>query len=107
MVDDRARLLARKARIEERLAQLAKADARKREDDHKRRTLLAGRVVLDHATRDEEFGRTLMGLLDQALTSHRDRSLFGFGLEEAGEATEKAVAHEESRSLDAGTSAAG
>lgn len=77
MGDDRARLLARKAKIEEQLAQLAKAEARKREQDQQRRSVLAGRIVLDHATRDEAFGRMLMGILDQAITAPRDRALFG------------------------------
>ena len=88
MRDDRARLLAKKARIEEQLAQLAKAEARKREEDQKRRTMLAGRIVLDHATKDEEFGRVLMGILDQTITAPRDRALFAFGSEKAGEAEE-------------------
>ena len=88
MRDDRARLLARKARIEEQLAQLAKAEAMKREQDQKRRTLLAGRIVLDHATKDDAFGRVLMDILDRAITAPRDRALFAFGSERAGETEE-------------------
>ncbi|MBK3735240.1 mobilization protein C [Azospirillum brasilense] len=44
-----------------------------------RRKILAGAVVLSAAGRDPAWGERLRALLDSALTSDRDRALFGLG----------------------------
>lgn len=42
-----------------------------------RRKILAGAVALSAAGRDPEWGERLRALLDSALTTDRDRALFG------------------------------
>jgi hypothetical protein len=76
MNQEKERLLARKARIEERLAAIEEAEARRRERDDKRKADLAGRAVLRRARKDKEFAGRLRGILDAEITGARNRALF-------------------------------
>jgi hypothetical protein len=76
MADEKERLLARKKDIENRLAEIEKAEQNKREKQEKRRAELAGRAVLKHARKDEAFGRQLRAILDSEIAGARLRALF-------------------------------
>ena len=76
MADERERLLARKKDIEKRLAEIEKAEQKKREKQEKRRAELAGHAVLKHARKDEAFGRQLRAILDSEIAGARLRALF-------------------------------
>ena len=73
----KAELLARKAKIDERLKAIeAKSMVQNRKDDT-RRKILAGSVILQHLTSGEPKVRAwLRKELDKALTKERDRALF-------------------------------
>lgn len=76
MADEKERLLTRKKDIEKRLAEIEKAEQKKREQQEKRRAELAGRAVLKHARKDEAFGRQLQAILDAEIAGARLRALF-------------------------------
>lgn len=76
MADEKQKLLARKKRIDERLAAIEKAERRQREKDDKRRAELAGKAVLKQARKDEAFARQLRTILDVQITGVRQRTLF-------------------------------
>ncbi|MFW6027319.1 MAG: hypothetical protein ACOC91_00780 [bacterium] len=76
MAEEKQKLLARRKRIDERLAAIEKAERRKREQDDKRRAELAGKAVLKHARKDEAFGRQLRSILAAEITGVRQRKLF-------------------------------
>ncbi|MHA7061878.1 mobilization protein C [Azospirillum argentinense] len=65
------------AETEARLTRLRQAQASEVRKTDTRRKILAGAVVLAHAGRDPEWGERLRALLDSALTTERDRALFG------------------------------
>ena len=67
------RLNALDARIKQ-LEARSKAQARR---DDARRKIIAGALALEHAERDEEFGRTLNRLIGRFVTRPQDRALFG------------------------------
>ena len=70
------RLLARKEKIEQRLAAIRKPEERRREKDEKRKAELAGRAVLRHAAKDERFAAELRAILDAEITAaSRPRAL--------------------------------
>ena len=76
MSQEKERLLARKARIEARLAAIEEADAKRREKDEVRKADLAGRAVLKRARKDKSFASKLRDVLDAEITGARNRSLF-------------------------------
>src|SRR5690606_18077329 len=76
MAAEKDRLLARKQDIERRLAEIEKAEKKKREKHEQRRAELAGRAVLKHARKDEELRRKLHAILDAEITGARLRALF-------------------------------
>ncbi len=67
------RLRERRERLEAELTALREAERAEEE----RRHTIAGRIVLEHAERDERFRDELTALLDRALTKKRERKLFG------------------------------
>lgn len=76
MSQEKHRLLARKARIDARLAAIAEADAKRRAKHDQRRADLAGRAVLKCARKDQAFAATLRAILDEEITGARNRALF-------------------------------
>ena len=76
MSQEKERLLARKQKIEQRLADLEKEAARRREKDEERKAALAGRAVLKHARGDADFAARLRAVLDAEITGVRQRALF-------------------------------
>jgi hypothetical protein len=77
MSEEKQRLLARKEKIEQRLAALQEAEERRREKDERRKAELAGRAVLRHAARDERFAAELRAILDSQIAAASARALFG------------------------------
>ncbi len=67
------RLRKRREKLEAELTALREAERAEEE----RRHAIAGRIVLEHAERDERFRAELTALLDRALTKKRERKLFG------------------------------
>lgn len=65
------------AEAESRLTRLKQAQASEARKIDTRRKILAGALVLAHATCNEEWGAQLRALLDSNLTTDRDRALFG------------------------------
>lgn len=63
-----------KARIQR---ERAKARAAERKADT-RRKIVAGALALEHAKKDDAFGRTLYAVLEQHVTRPDERDLFGF-----------------------------
>lgn len=76
MSDARRKLLEKKKRLKEQLAELEKQEAEQRRKDDRTRALLAGRAVLDHAKADLEFAAVLRSILDASISAKRDRELF-------------------------------
>jgi hypothetical protein len=76
MSQEKERLLARKAKIDARLAAIAEADAKRREKEEQRKADLAGRAVLRRARKDKEFAARLRKILDAEITGQRNRTLF-------------------------------
>jgi hypothetical protein len=77
MSEEKQRLLARKEKIEQRLAAIEEAETRRREKDEKRKAELAGRAVLRRAAKDERFAAELRAILDAEVTAASARALFG------------------------------
>ena len=77
MSEEKQRLLARKEKIEQRLAAIQEAEERRREKDEKRKAELAGRAVLRHAAKDERFAAELRAILDAGIAAAAARALFG------------------------------
>ena len=77
MSEEKQRLLARKEKIERRLAAIEEAETRRREKDEKRKAELAGRAVLGRAAKDERFAAELRAILDAEVTAGAARALFG------------------------------
>lgn len=78
--------LERKQRVLNARIQREKATVRaaeRREDT--RRKIVAGAIVLEHASRNAQFADYLHTLLERAVTRPQDRALFGFGALEANE----------------------
>lgn len=76
MAEEKQKLLARRKRIDERLAAIEKSERKKREQEDKRRADLAGKAVLKRARKDEAFARELRAILDAEITGVRQRKLF-------------------------------
>jgi hypothetical protein len=76
MSQEKDRLLARKARIEARLAAIDQAESKKREKDDRRKADLAGRAVLTRARKDKAFAARLREVLDAEIAGARNRALF-------------------------------
>lgn len=71
------KLYQQRAQLAARIRQLeAREKTRSRKDDA-RRKIIAGALALEHAERDEEFGRTLNRLIGRFVTRPQDRALFG------------------------------
>jgi hypothetical protein len=77
MSEEKQRLLARKEKIERRLAAIQETEERRRKKDEQRKAELAGRAVLKHALKDERFAAELRGILDAEVTAAAARALFG------------------------------
>ena len=77
MSQEKERLLARKEKIEQRLADLEKAESRRREKDEERKAVLAGRAVLARARKDQDFAGRLRLVFEAEITGARARALFG------------------------------
>ena len=77
MSQEKERLLARRQKIEQRLAAIQEAEERRREKDERRKAELAGRAVLKHAARDERFAAELRAILDSQIAAASARALFG------------------------------
>ena len=77
MSEEKQRLLARKEKIEQRLAAIQEAGRRRREKDEKRKAELAGRAVLRRAAKDERFAAELRAILDAEIAAAAARALFG------------------------------
>lgn len=85
----REALLERRSQIEARLKRL---DAQERTRERKadtRRKIIAGALALEHAERDEDFGRELWKLIDSRVERERDRELFGLSPKEQEAAKEQ------------------
>jgi hypothetical protein len=76
MSEEKQRLLARKEKIERRLAAIEEAETRRREKDEKRKAELAGRAVLRRAAKDERFAAELRAVLDAEIAAAAARALF-------------------------------
>jgi hypothetical protein len=76
MSEEKQRLLARKEKIERRLAAIEEAETRRREKDEKRKAELAGQAVLRRAANDERFAAELRAILDAEVTAAAARALF-------------------------------
>jgi hypothetical protein len=76
MSDARRKLLEKKKRLKEQLADLEKQETEQRRKDDRMRAQLAGRAVLDHAKANPEFAAALRGILDASISARRDRELF-------------------------------
>lgn|GEM_PF-5930303 len=76
-MSERDRLLARKEKLEARLAAIERRDAERRKKDDARRAELAGRAVLKFAESDPDFARRLAAVLNKAVRGKRDRALLG------------------------------
>lgn len=75
--DRLGKLYEQRAQIAARIKQLeARTRARSRKEDT-RRKIIAGALALEHASRDEAFGRTLHDLIARFVTRPHDRALFG------------------------------
>lgn len=73
---DQDRLALRRTKLQAALKEtVAKEKAAAKRNNAKRQSL-AGRIALEHSARDEAFSGQLRALLDQALTSDKDRALF-------------------------------
>ena len=74
--EQREKLLKQKQQLENRLKVLdAKQTLQERKDDT-RRKILAGAIVLHHATLKPDFQKWLAGELNRALEKPHDRALF-------------------------------
>jgi large subunit ribosomal protein L7/L12 len=76
--DERAKLLEKKARIDARLKELALSEQKQKRRDDTRRKIIAGALVLEHATIKSDFAAELAGLLNRYVTRPEDRKLFDF-----------------------------
>lgn len=79
MSDARQRLLERRKRLEEQLAELDRREALQKRRDDRKRAELAGTAVLAHAKTDPHFAAIFRSILDGSVLSKRDRALFGLG----------------------------
>jgi hypothetical protein len=77
MSEEKQRLLARKEKIEQRLAAIEEAETRRLEKDERRKAELAGRAVLRRAAKDERFAAELRAILDAEIAAAAARALFG------------------------------
>lgn len=75
-MSERDRLLARKDKLEAKLAALEKREAEKRKKDEAKRAELAGRAVLKRANADPGFAAELRAVLERTVTGRRNRALF-------------------------------
>lgn len=83
--EQREKLLKQKQQLENRLKVLdAKQTLQERKDDT-RRKILAGAIVLHHATLKPDFQKWLAGELNRALDKPHDRALFKDWWAEASE----------------------
>ncbi|MGS2723954.1 hypothetical protein ACVBEJ_09415 [Porticoccus sp. GXU_MW_L64] len=76
--------LSRREKLELSIAQkqeqLKRLSAQERTKERKRDTrkkIVAGAIVLQHATTDSQFKATIDGLINKHVTSENDRELFG------------------------------
>ena len=74
--DAQQRLLERKKRLVDQLADLERQVAELRRRDDRRRAELAGKAVLKHAKTNPQFAAILRGILDASISVKRDRDLF-------------------------------
>jgi hypothetical protein len=77
MSEEKQRLLARKEKIEKRLAAIQETEERRRKKDEQRKAELAGRAVLGRAAKDERFAAELRAILEAEITAASARALFG------------------------------
>lgn len=71
------RLYQQRAQLSAKIKQLeARSKAQARRDDA-RRKIIAGALALEHASKDEAFGRTLHQLIGRYVTRSPERALFG------------------------------
>jgi len=72
------KLEQRKAQIEAQLKAARARDKTQKRKDDTRRKIIAGALALEHAEKNPngEFARTILGLIQQYVTSDKDRALF-------------------------------
>jgi len=71
------KLYQQRAQLAARIRQLETRNRIQARKDDARRKIIAGALALEHAERDEEFGRTLNRLIGRFVTRPQDRALFG------------------------------
>lgn len=81
--DAQQRLLERRQRLVEQLAELEKQVVEQRRKDNRRRAELAGKAVLRYAESNPHFAEILRGILDTSISAKRDRDLFDLESEPA------------------------
>jgi len=98
--EQREELLKKKQQLENRLKALdARQTAQERKDDT-RRKILAGAIVLHHATLKPDFQKWLAGELNRSLDKPHDRALFADWLAEFTPAKSEATSPVENQEAE-------
>ena len=73
---ERERLLDRRAKLDARLKALDLNEQKQKRKDDTRRKVIAGALILEHASLKPEVSTMLIALLDRYVTRPQDRALF-------------------------------